>query len=55
MSVFEGGIKDRKRPSRYKRSYLDLTNLATLANLANLTNLATSRHARKLKFGTDTH
>ena len=25
------------------------------ANLANLSNLATSRHARKLKFGTDTH
>ena len=30
-------------------------NLTNLANLANLTNLATSRHARKLKFGTDTH
>ena len=29
--------------------------LANLANLANLTNLATSRHPRKLKFGTDTH
>ena len=26
-----------------------------VANLANLTNLATSRHARKLKFGTATH
>ena len=33
----------------------NLTNQANLANLANLTNLATSRHARKLKFGTDTH
>ena len=32
----------------------DLTNLANPANLANLTTLATSRHARKLKFGTDT-
>ena len=33
----------------------NLDNLAYLANLANLTYLATSRHARKLKFGTDTH
>ena len=32
-----------------------LTNLANLDNLANITNLVTSRHARKLKFGTDTH
>ena len=33
----------------------DLTSLANLANVANLTSLATSRHSRKLKFGTDTH
>ena len=32
-----------------------IANIASLANLANPTNLATSTHARKLKFSTDTH
>ena len=42
-------------PDENWNDLIQSSNLTNLANLATLTNLATSRHATKLKFGTDTH